>query len=253
MQPFTTKWSRYTVVCHSEEEYRALRDDVFRHQSYFLDDDKLANPDRPVIIDLGAHTGLTTLFFNFHFPTARIFAVEPMATNLKLLEQTIWENQLEHNVEIIPKAVIPTSESSESESENPSQGTTLHADTANQWFSTASVHQGSWQGDQKSQPITVSAMSTQQLIQTVLEKTNQDTIDILKIDIEGAEQAILQDLEPFLPQIKNIMFEFHPHPSQNLHLLVLFLEKHYQDISFWKNGKPVGERQARGLTIVKCS
>ena len=38
-------------------------------------------------------------------------------------------------------------------------------------------------------------------------------VDLLKMDIEGAEVDVLQEAEAKLPQVKEIMMEFHNNPS----------------------------------------
>ncbi|WP_135467492.1 FkbM family methyltransferase [Crenalkalicoccus roseus] len=49
----------------------------------------LERGERPLIIDCGAHVGLSVLWFRQAFPQARIFAVEPSPENFAVLERTV--------------------------------------------------------------------------------------------------------------------------------------------------------------------
>jgi FkbM family methyltransferase len=69
------------------------------HTYYFETDNPL-----PFIIDAGAQIGMSTLYFKKQYPGAEIVAIEPNTINFKLLEENIWENQLD-NVTTIQAAL----------------------------------------------------------------------------------------------------------------------------------------------------
>lgn len=45
--------------------------------------------DPRVIVDAGAYTGLTSLYYSLHYPQARIISIEPEASNFKKLQENI--------------------------------------------------------------------------------------------------------------------------------------------------------------------
>ncbi|NCU05929.1 MAG: FkbM family methyltransferase, partial [Chitinophagaceae bacterium] len=47
-------------------------------------------------------------------------------------------------------------------------------------------------------------------------------IDFLKIDIEGAEYAVLKDIEPSLKNVQNLFVEYHGNYDQNKELTEIF-------------------------------
>ena len=65
--------------------------EVFDHQYYRL---PLASPPA-TILDLGAHIGLTAIYFARVFPKARIACVEPHPDNVRLLRKNLQANAVE--------------------------------------------------------------------------------------------------------------------------------------------------------------
>lgn len=49
----------------------------------------LAHGRKPIVIDCGAHTGLSTIFFVLLFPKATVVALEPSADNFELLRRNV--------------------------------------------------------------------------------------------------------------------------------------------------------------------
>lgn len=78
--------------------------EVFEHRYYDFD-----LPMTPkAILDLGANTGLTALFFARKYPTAKLACVEPVPGNLALLRTNMEQNSVA--AEIIPKAISTKNE-----------------------------------------------------------------------------------------------------------------------------------------------
>jgi FkbM family methyltransferase len=213
---------------HSEEFHR-LKSEIFSQGIYYFESD---NP-QPRIIDAGAHLGLATLYFKKLFPAAQITAIEPNPKVLPLLEQNIWQNRLE-NVTVEPVALAAES-----------GFTNFYLDqTKEKWYSTAGFIKGAWTEQQRSEIITVPTQT--------LDHYLTEPVDFLKMDIEGAEQQVLQASQ-LLHQVKHMILEFHTHPTQSLSKLLEWLR--YQDfqIQLWKDGKPVTEQKAKGLLYIEAS
>ncbi len=220
---FNSRLQNYTVFYYTKDEFHHLKREIFTHDSYYFESE---NPE-PFIIDAGAHIGLATLYFKQLFPAAKITAIEPNPASFKLLGKNVFENQL-NNVTLINAAL-----SNESGTE------TLYLDKSpNQWWSTAGFIEGAWSGDQASKSLEIPTVSLNEII--------QEPVEMLKMDIEGAEQRTLLAAEETMPLIKNIFLEFHPHPSQDKRKLIEMLDKYFH-LSFYKDNKEVKPTVVRGL------
>lgn len=225
----TLKIDKYIVHFQNKEEILEIKKEIFAQHTYYFETD---NP-RPLIIDAGAHLGLATLYFKKQYPGARIIAIEPNTLNFKLLEENIWENQLE-DVQTIHAALSSYGDQA-----------TLNADTKQSWLSTASIHPGAWNGDQITQPTTVQAVQLSSLI--------TEPVELLKLDIEGAEQEILNEAQEKLYLVKKILLEFHPHATQSLPELEKMLTNRGYTVTYSKNGGRIKLHQAKGLVLVEAS
>ena len=192
----------FVVWYDQSEEYHHLKQEIFTHHVYYFETE---NP-KPVIIDAGAHIGLSTLYFKKLFPDAQITAIEPHTKNFALLKKNVEENMLEDV--ILHKAALSTF----------SGETTLHADQSSLgWLSTVSINPNAWNGQQDTAPLTVPSLDlTSLLIRPV---------DLLKLDIEGAEQEVLQAAGQALHNVKHLIIEFHPTKRQSLAKLNKFLSQ----------------------------
>lgn len=143
----------------------------------------------PHIIDAGANIGLSVIYFKQLFPDATIVAYEPDPQMFGLLAQ---------NTSSYP-------------------GITLHQAAA--WteyteltFYTEGSLAGSSEVDflNKGQSTTVAAVRLKDELQ-------KRPVDFLKIDIEGAENSVLFDIEDELDNVGLLFFEYHsPHSKQQL-------------------------------------
>ncbi|MCA9369028.1 MAG: FkbM family methyltransferase [Pseudomonadales bacterium] len=226
----SAKLKNFTVYFENSEEYHHLKREVFSHDEYYFETD---NPN-PVIIDAGAHIGLTTLYFKSLYPHATIIALEPNPDLFKLLEKNIWENQLE-NVTTIQGALSDTRSTTEFFVDS----------TKNQWWSTGSFIKGAWTKQQESQAIQVDTWPLSEFV--------TQPIDVLKLDIEGAEQAVLEASQDALPLIDQILMEYHSVKQQNLYYLSEILKQQGYTLSYAQDGKELTKfniKQSKGLISV---
>ncbi|MBU0974170.1 FkbM family methyltransferase, partial [Patescibacteria group bacterium] len=164
----SSKLQKYTIYHNNSEEYHRLKREIFTQDLYCFE----TNNPEPIIIDAGAHIGLSVLYFKQLYPTSKIIAIEPNPESFKILERNIFENQIED------VTLIQTALSDKSGIE------TLYLDkTSEEWHSVASFHKGSWVGTQKSTSVTVQTHTLSEFI--------TQPIDFLKMDIEGVEQKVL--------------------------------------------------------------
>ncbi|MDA1080046.1 MAG: FkbM family methyltransferase, partial [bacterium] len=102
----------------------------------------------------------------------------------------------------------------------------LHYDsTAEQWFSSASLHPGAWNGAQKTAVRSVPAVS----LRSILEKQH---FDLVKLDIEGAELGVLSAAKQVLQSADNYLVEVHEQKDNKLQQLQkLFAEQGFTTTS----------------------
>ncbi|MDR3487956.1 MAG: FkbM family methyltransferase [Bradyrhizobium sp.] len=143
------------------------------------------------IVDLGANIGLATVFFALKYPSAKILSVEPDDDNFALLESNT-------------KAL----------------GDRIQREQAAAWMedgriniyteSEDGVPLGAW-GIQVSNRLGHSNKSTKcSQIPTLLSQAGFEEVDILKVDIEGAElELFAQSTRVWLPKIKLLVVETH--------------------------------------------
>ena len=139
------------------------------------------------IVDLGAHIGLTSFYYSFLYPTAKIYSVEASLKNFQLLEQNLKNNE---NVNVIHAAIY--SFDGEVKFDNSSLSYNNKIGTSGDLIPSLSV-------------------------KTLMDKYNIDKIDLLKIDIEGAERFLLGQNNEWLEKVDNIIIEVHePYTISNL-------------------------------------
>jgi FkbM family methyltransferase len=163
----------------SSEDYPAFRE-LFMYRYY---DHDLGEPQ--CILDLGGYCGYTAVAFSARFPEARVAAVEPHPDNFAALTANIKLNNL-------PVTVF---QAAATVSDGPVQ-LFLGGGMTHGLVPTHHSTGGS---------ITVEGLS----VPTILDRLGWDRIDLLKIDIEGAEEFLFRARQPWLAQVKTIIGEYH--------------------------------------------
>ncbi len=178
----------FTVHCF---DYRTmhllLRVILLRNEYYF------ETPNaRPVIFDCGANIGLATLFFKWLYPASEIYAFEPDRDTFVILKRNVEENHLTrvhlYNVALSDKT-----------------GTAdFHVDHAHPGSLRMSLNYQRMPKD----TITVETVALSEVIGGQLPTMD---IDFLKLDVEGAEDAVLRDLTTTgrLKAVREMLIEFH--------------------------------------------
>jgi FkbM family methyltransferase len=138
-----------------------------------------------LIIDAGANVGYASIFFAKKFPSSRILAVEPEQSNHELLLRNIAAYP---NVTAVHAALwnrnVPL------RIQNPKD--------ENWAFRMAEA--------QPDDPDPCDGITVSELMAMV----GADTVDILKLDIEGAEKDVFKSgFEPWLPKVAVIVIELH--------------------------------------------
>jgi len=157
-----------------------LFDEVFLSDNYPLnEDDKI-----DVIFDIAANVGVSTLYFKMRYPEARVYCYEPDPDNFKRLSTLATKlNYVKaHDIAV-------WSENTE---------LTFYADP----------HRGSSSSAikirERQNQIQVQAASLDEVVQN----TSENHIDILKVDIEGAEEAVFSTWKQIIP-VTYLLGEIH--------------------------------------------
>lgn len=155
---------------------------VFVEQQYALEDEK----EIEWIIDAGAHIGLASLYFARQFPQAKIIAIEANAENYALLDKN---TQAFSNIKTLHAALW--NQATEMTVLDPGRGPWGYI-TQEAVFSDSQDH--------RIQGITVS---------DIMHEYNIDMLDILKLDIEGAEIEVMEGAEDWIQKVNILMAELH--------------------------------------------
>jgi FkbM family methyltransferase len=187
----------FDVEYLSAYSLRILYGEIFVKEEYRFSCDT----ETPVIFDCGANIGMATLYFKWLFPQSNIVAFEPDPTTFRALRRNIEENHLSevsvHNVAlwsengVVPFFVPEGQPGSLVMSTNPSRN----------------------QGKQ----ITVPSRRLSEYI--------DGPVDLLKLDVEGAEHQVVWDLVQSgkVEQVRQMLIEYHHNISADSGRLGTFL------------------------------
>jgi len=140
--------------------------------------------DAPRILDCGANIGLATLFFTREYPKARITAFEADPAIFGMLDANLSQNGA-GGVERVHAAL---------------------------WTSTGSLtfqSEGSDSGMIQSLPGAVDGRSVTVPSLRLRDVLERERVDLVKLDIEGAEDAVLADCEPVLDRVHALVMDLH--------------------------------------------
>lgn len=176
-----------SIALDSEADLSVF-EEVFKDGDYKILDEKIKNA-KNLIIDVGAHIGCFAVYAAVSNPKVKILAFEPDERNFKFLKENLKLNRIK-NVEAKNLAVSSKEEV---------RTLNLSKDSHNHSFF-----------DLESKAFEKKVQTT--TLSKILNK-NQIT-DLIKMDCEGAEFEILQNLQPedFL-KIKSIYIEYHEYSS----------------------------------------
>lgn len=160
--------------------------EIFLSKTYQFEADNLA----PTILDVGSNIGLSVLFFKKLYPKSKIIAFEPSPRACYLLKKNLLINEIK-GVEVHEAAITGNSGSTQLYGEHSESGYALGNSIIKQW------------GLQRNTSSAVPVPSVK------LSSYINGPIDLLKLDIEGAEQLAITELGKKLSFIKEIFMEVH--------------------------------------------
>jgi FkbM family methyltransferase len=162
----------------------SLFEEIFINSDYFFQ----TSSKQPLIIDGGSNIGISVLFFKWLYPTSSIVAFEADEDTFRVLRKNIETNALD-SVRAYNAAVCAT------------EGTIDF------------YYQASRPGAHVNSILRKDGLASKKTNAVLLSKYIQGQVDLLKLDIEGSEMAVLQELAGAgkLTQVREIIIEYHHH------------------------------------------
>jgi len=122
---------------------------------------------------------------------------------------------------------------------------TLHQDETDAWLMTTSIRQGAWSGEQKTKPIEVPACYLGSLL--------QEPVELLKMDIEGSELAVMHKTKSMFGSVQRIRMELHATQPASLEEMLTMLKPYFSHLQATKRNQPVEDpRHFVGLCFVSA-
>ena len=191
----------------NQEEFLSTHFDIFRLGIYRF----RARTRIPLIIDCGAHIGVSILYFKKKYPQAHIIGFEANPETFKLLQKNITQNHLSE-VELVQAAV------SDQDGTIPFYVGKDNGGELTQWGDAGVKNK--WNTSDIYTMITVPSKRLSSYIKL--------PVDLLKLDIEGMEGIVLKDIESKLHLVKELRMEYHgsaTNPDNKLEEIISLLER----------------------------
>lgn len=162
-----------------------LFQEIFLDQDYYF----ITANRNPLIIDCGSNIGMSILYFKLMYPNSRIIAFEPDDDIFSCLEKNIKQNDLQ-SLELNKKAVSGNEGKID-----------FYYDIGNPGSLVNSTIRGRLPGQKKE----VDAVH--------LSKYINEEVEFLKMDVEGAELGVIQELSNSgkLNYVNQMVIEYHHH------------------------------------------
>ncbi len=179
------KFRGYKLFHDNQEATEAMVRQIEEFPSFFT-----LRGDQPTIIDCGANIGVSVLEWKTRWPQSRVICFEPDPYAFALLERNVGEND-------IPGVKCVNAALSDFDGE-----TTLYGDVSATADARGNSIDASW-GDRDGSARVV--VACKRLSPYIADRE----ISFLKLDIEGAEQRVLQEIAAHLSGVEAIYVEVH--------------------------------------------
>lgn len=183
-----------------------------------------------VIIDAGANIGLASIYFSNKYPDAKIISIEAEKSNFDLLEQNV--NRYSN---ITPVFAALWGEDKEINLIDPGSGKwgfrTQAKNLADHDDSNVCHH---------IQGITIS---------TLMKQYNLNHVDILKVDIEGAEREVFKNADAWIDKVDVCIVELHDRFKPGCRESFYQATRDFENE--WKQGENIYKTRKRGCISLK--
>lgn len=167
------------------KELAIIFEELLINEDYYFETEKKT----PLIIDAGANVGLAIFYFKTLYPNSKIIAFEPMPKLYEIIVRNIERNHWE-NVEVYPYALNGT---------DGGKCTFYVQDSG----LAGSLEKRNQEG------VDASRIEEIEVECACLSKYMKETVDYLKLDIEGSETKVIEEIQDNLANLQHIFIEFH--------------------------------------------
>jgi FkbM family methyltransferase len=171
-------------------DYRAIRslfEEIFYKNEYFFK----AKNEKPIIFDCGANIGFATIFFKWLYPESEIYTFEPDKETFEILKKNILDNNLK-NIHLFNAAISNKSGEIKFFFNRRVPGSLIMSTNPERMSQDEAI---------------VDSISLSDFIKN----NNINSIDFIKMDIEGSEKESIEDLaiNNQLIKIDKLTIEYH--------------------------------------------
>ena len=191
------KVNGFSIVGNDIKSFVSEFDHIFYREEYFFE----SNKTDPLIIDCGANIGMSIVYFKYRYPNSQIIAFEPDKDLIPIINKNILDNKLT-NIELRQEAI-----------------STKNGETD-------FYHMGD---DSGSLHILEKSFKSEKVkiirLKDILR--HKETVEFLKLDIEGEETQVLEDCAKELDKVNHIFVDYHPtinKKHQSLSKIISILE-----------------------------
>ncbi len=178
----------FSIFYRNEKEFKIIYKENFLDQEYKF----YSKKENPFIIDCGSHIGLSILYLKKVYPDSEIIGFEPNPENYQILLKNIKTNKLS-NIKVFNLALS---------NKTGNMNFFINLDQYAPWTWGDTLIPNMWGKNHKTKIIPTKT----KLLSTYITRP----VNLLKIDIEGSEQAILKEIESKLYLVETIVLEYHP-------------------------------------------
>lgn len=164
--------------------------EMFEDQDYYFESSRAD----PIIIDCGCNIGMSIIYFKSLFPAAKIIGFEPNPNTFEILQKNILNNKLEN-------VILHNSALSNVDGRSVLYG---EIKASEPYTLGNTIMENIWGNIDFNVHCDQVAVRCEKLSPYLTGE-----IDYLKLDVEGAEQLVLQECAEKLANVKNIFIEFH--------------------------------------------
>ncbi len=183
----------FKIVFFSYRVIVGLFEEIFIYNTYYFK----ASRSNPFILDCGSNIGLSVLYFKKLYPDARVIAFEADKDAFSMLEKNVSANNL-MDVTLVNRALYGKK------------------DVTLEFFSIAS-DSGNPVNSLVKRPDEFKFKEPVKVLTDTLSGYMDNEVDFLKMDIEGAENSVLNEAasEKKIHLIKECVLEYHHHLDVN--------------------------------------
>jgi FkbM family methyltransferase len=217
--PFRFAWRGHRFLARPADE--AAIQEVLLEQEYAAAARLVAAaPDRPVVIDAGANIGLFAMVMLAARPDARVHSLEPGAATFALLEANTRANP----------------------------AFAWHAHRLAVWRTAGPVAFGAMDASTSSRIDELAPGGRVEMVEAVTlggfaAQHAPGPIFLMKLDVEGAEEAVLASSEAVLDRVQHLLLEIHPPRADEARVMAI-LSAHFPHVA-----RLPGRRSAKPLVL----